>query len=61
MAVAALRLEEGGVSLRCTVSIGVASLRTGVETIEQTLRRADAALYDAKNAGRDRVVCAEDS
>ncbi|MDP1829061.1 MAG: diguanylate cyclase [Archangium sp.] len=57
-AVAALQFEEGP-SLRCTVSIGVASFRPGHETVEQTLARADAALYEAKRGGRDRVVCAE--
>ncbi len=58
-AVEALEFQEGGASLRCTVSIGVATLRTGVETIDGTLRRADAALYEAKREGRNRVVCAE--
>ncbi len=37
-----------------TVSIGVAA-RYGGEPVHTVLARADAALYDAKNAGRDRV------
>ncbi|MNT80472.1 putative diguanylate cyclase YdaM [compost metagenome] len=37
-----------------TISIGVAQHRPG-ETSEQTLARADAALYRAKGAGRNRV------
>lgn len=42
-----------------TVSIGVASLRPG-EDLEDLLRRADAALYDAKRAGRDRTHLSEE-
>ena len=40
---------------RMTVSIGIASLQAGDEDAEQMLRRADAALYRAKAAGRNRV------
>ncbi|GHC00088.1 GGDEF domain-containing protein [Thermomonas carbonis] len=40
---------------RMTVSIGVASVLPGDEDAEQMLRRADAALYRAKAAGRNRV------
>lgn len=40
---------------RMTVSIGIASLQPGDEDAEQMLRRADAALYRAKAAGRNRV------
>jgi len=42
-------------ALPITVSIGVATARPD-ETLEQWLRRADTALYDAKRGGRDRVV-----
>jgi diguanylate cyclase (GGDEF)-like protein len=38
-----------------TVSIGVAGLEDG-QTQDEWLRRADGALYEAKNAGRNRVV-----
>lgn len=40
---------------RMTVSIGVASMEPGDVEPEQMLRRADAALYRAKAAGRNRV------
>lgn len=39
-----------------TVSIGAATFADGTDRIEGMLQRADAALYEAKNAGRDRVV-----
>jgi diguanylate cyclase (GGDEF)-like protein len=43
---------------RCTVSIGVAAVQAGDTTFELLLARADAALYQAKSSGRDRVVVA---
>jgi diguanylate cyclase (GGDEF)-like protein len=46
--------EEIEPGLRVTVSVGFAASRPG-ETLAQPLARADAALYRAKNAGRDRV------
>lgn len=42
--------------LSITVSAGVAEIREG--DISDALKRADAALYEAKRAGRDRVVSA---
>ncbi|MCQ4273696.1 diguanylate cyclase [Pseudomonas kuykendallii] len=46
-------------SIRTTVSLGVA-LHDGHPDFQRTLRRADQALYQAKNEGRDRVVLACD-
>jgi diguanylate cyclase (GGDEF)-like protein len=40
---------------RMTVSVGVAAMQAGDEDIERMLRRADAALYRAKAAGRNQV------
>ena len=50
---------QGG-TLRCTMSAGYASFRPG-STITELLRRADAALYEAKRLGKDRVVHLPDS
>lgn len=50
--------EVDGHSLRVTASFGVAQLRSG-ESMESLLFRADAALYEAKAAGRDVVYCGE--
>ncbi|MHC9011620.1 sensor domain-containing diguanylate cyclase [Stenotrophomonas rhizophila] len=44
--------------LPLTISIGVAAHRHG-DAIEQTLARADAALYRAKGEGRNRVIRAD--
>ncbi len=42
--------------IRVTASAGVAVARVGERALAQVLTRADSALYDAKRAGRDRVV-----
>ncbi len=41
--------------LTITVSLGVASLRSEDSTLDHLLKRADEALYLAKNAGRNRI------
>ena len=42
-----------GVHVRLTISIGVAEYHHGQENWQKFLSRADMALYEAKNAGRD--------
>lgn len=39
----------------CTISIGLACVREGDSSLSAVLSRADAALYDAKHLGRNRV------
>jgi diguanylate cyclase (GGDEF)-like protein len=46
--------DAGRVS--CTVSIGIASFPEDARSLEALLARADRALYEAKAAGRNRVV-----
>jgi diguanylate cyclase (GGDEF)-like protein len=48
--------EIGGHPVNGTVSIGVAAVRIGTHDLLGLLDRADSALYQAKKAGRDRVV-----
>lgn len=57
IASASIQLERNG-HFRFFVSIGVATMSDGDENIDDMLKRADAALYTAKNAGRNRVACA---
>lgn len=60
------RLREGvmaqagqhvGEGVTLTMTLGVAVLQPG-ETVEQALQRADTALYEGKQAGRNRVIVA---
>jgi two-component system cell cycle response regulator len=48
--------DLGGTVIEVTVSVGVAALRPGDRAPEKLLARADAALYRAKNTGRNRVI-----
>lgn len=52
---AALRFDDIDPELQVTVSIGVAQSQRGGDTHEGVLARADAALYRAKQRGRNRV------
>lgn len=52
-----LSAEERGTSEVITSSFGIAAMEKG-ESLADLLRRADTALYDAKNRGRDRVCLA---
>ena len=54
-ATTALRFDDIDPALRVTVSIGVAQSQQSDDSHEDVLARADAALYRAKQRGRDRV------
>ena len=57
-AVAETTYSALGEEVRMTVSIGLTNIQAGRESISAALNRADAALYDAKQEGRNRVVLA---
>ncbi|MDO8606522.1 MAG: diguanylate cyclase [Phaeospirillum sp.] len=54
--IGAIRLHTEKGELGFTASFGVTQVRDGDATIDMALRRADGALYEAKDGGRNRVV-----
>ena len=54
-AVADIQLRHDGTPVRMTISAGLVSRRME-ETLTTACQRADKALYEAKSAGRDRVI-----
>ncbi len=54
----AMSVPVAGGRVRCTCSIGISELSLADVTVDDAMRRADAALYDAKRSGRDRHVMA---
>jgi len=55
-AIASLPLDMGGNLVTCTVSIGVASHPADGNSLDAVVARADRAMYQAKQGGRNRVV-----
>jgi diguanylate cyclase (GGDEF)-like protein/PAS domain S-box-containing protein len=54
-AVAAQALTVDGTTVRCTVSVGVATMDEHIDGVDALIQRADVAMYAAKAAGRNRV------
>jgi diguanylate cyclase (GGDEF)-like protein len=54
-----MALPSSGEPLHITASFGVATMRSADTSFDMLLRRADTALYRAKQDGRNRVVVAE--
>ncbi len=54
-AIRAIALPPGMASLPLTLSAGLATNADGAPTLEALVARADAALYEAKDGGRDGV------
>lgn len=50
-----IELEMDGVTASLTVSIGLAEMTDEIEQVEDLIRLADKALYEAKETGRNRV------
>ncbi len=57
-AVAGVTVGSGQAAIRFTLSVGLAFFSPGLAGVEELMRRADAALYQAKTSGRDRVCVA---
>lgn len=57
-AIAAIRIATGNEMIAFTVSIGIAELTRAEPTLKRLLKRADDALYLAKQLGRDRCEIA---
>jgi diguanylate cyclase (GGDEF)-like protein len=57
-AVAALEVPWRGETIRFRVSMGLAELTPGMTVLEDLVAAADAALYTAKQGGRDRIMSA---
>ena len=49
---------EGNITIKIQVSIGVASMTSPHDNMDILLHRADTALYEAKNTGRNRICVA---
>lgn len=56
--VAENEMEYGGSRFTVTISLGIAELTEEANTLEKLVKAADDALYRAKHAGRNCVVCA---
>jgi diguanylate cyclase (GGDEF)-like protein len=52
----ALSVHVDKEQIRFTVSIGLTCIEKGDDSLEDTMRRADKALYEAKNRGRNCVI-----
>jgi diguanylate cyclase (GGDEF)-like protein len=55
-AIASAPLEQDGKRIGCTVSIGVACHPADGNSLDAIVARADRAMYQAKKAGRNRVI-----
>ncbi len=53
----AVSVPEQGIEIPITVSIGVTISQGAADSPANIMRRGDEALYEAKNSGRNRVVC----
>ena len=56
MSSASVLVTNNGEAISITASLGAATMMAGEETLEELLRRADAAMYQAKESGRNRVI-----
>lgn len=57
-AIRALNIQREGVTAHVTASLGIALFAEGAADVDDLLARADAAMYEAKQAGRDAISIA---
>jgi len=55
------QIRDGDAPIPVTMSFGIASSKNPAESLTEMRERADRALYEAKNSGRNRVVLADDN
>jgi diguanylate cyclase (GGDEF)-like protein/PAS domain S-box-containing protein len=55
-AIEELHCQREDIPITLTASLGVAALQTDMKNLDDLLRNADSAMYQAKNLGRNRVV-----
>jgi len=60
-AISELNIDAEQQPVRVTASFGIASALPAEQDYHSTIKRADSALYQAKNSGRNRVVLYQDS
>lgn len=54
-----MKVKHGGVTHKVTISMGVALCPNHAAEVEDVILAADAALYNAKENGRDQVIVAQ--
>jgi two-component system C4-dicarboxylate transport sensor histidine kinase DctB len=54
-------IEINGETMLATISVGISQYRPNEASIKEAIQRADKALYEAKEGGRNRVVMSEQS
>lgn len=55
-AVATTPFTQGAIHTTCTISIGIAHKNDTTKTLDDLLKQADLALYEAKDQGRNRII-----
>ncbi|MDR2192599.1 MAG: diguanylate cyclase [Endomicrobium sp.] len=55
-AIAAKKYKSGEESFRITISVGIAGFPADGDTVDELIKASDAALYEAKESGRNKVV-----
>lgn len=54
-----ISLQESTESLRCTISVGISCFSVNALTLQDIVKQADVALYQAKDAGRNCAIAYE--